>query len=217
LSKEVQPDTVTLDSLCSNIYSNFEAVTKVTVKLPELLQMAKDLLKDVTIRNAKPEDKDKRLNDGEGLYIIIKTNGAKWWRFDYTFAGKRKTLSVGVYPATGLGDARRKAETTRANVSNGIDPSDTRKEIKATQQLAADNESRLDAGLPILNSFEYVTREWLASTTHLVRDATHHKKTRRFEVHVFPTIGGMDINAIKSPDIFSLIKPLFNYSTIQRV
>ena len=40
----------------------------------------------------------------------IKPNGAKWWRFDNTFTGKRKTLSVGVYPATGLADARRKAE-----------------------------------------------------------------------------------------------------------
>ena len=53
--------------------------------------MAKELLKDVTIRTAKPLDKDYRLNDGEGLYVIIKTNGAKWWRFDYTFSGKRKT------------------------------------------------------------------------------------------------------------------------------
>ncbi len=62
--------------------------------------MAKDLLSDVTIRTAKPTNKDQRLNDGSGLYILIKPTGAKWWRFDYTFAGKRKTLSVGVYPNT---------------------------------------------------------------------------------------------------------------------
>jgi hypothetical protein len=78
--------------------------------------MAKELLQDVTIRNAKPKDKGQRLNDGGGLYMLIKTNGAKWWRFDYTFAGNRKTLSVGVYPATGLSDARRKSAEARANV-----------------------------------------------------------------------------------------------------
>ncbi|UOA07138.1 integrase arm-type DNA-binding domain-containing protein [Methylobacter sp. S3L5C] len=169
--------------------------------------MAKDLLKDVTIRNAKLEDKDKRLNDGEGLYILVKSNGAKWWRFDYTSANKRKTLSLGVYPATGLSDARVKA---REAIAKGIDPSDTRKEEKAIKQLATENIIRADAGLPILNSFEHITREWLASTTHLVREITHSKKIRRFEVHVFPVIGGMPINAVKSPDIFSLIKPLFN-------
>ena len=122
--------------------------------------MAKELLKDVTIRNAKATDKDYRLNDGDGLYIIIKTNGAKWWRFDYTFKSKRKTLSVGVYPTTGLADARRKTEEARNQVDNGTDPSNTRKEAKVAEQLAAENESRLNAGLTIINSFEHVAMEW---------------------------------------------------------
>ncbi|MFI3221722.1 MAG: hypothetical protein QX191_01675 [Methylococcaceae bacterium] len=47
--------------------------------------------------------------------------------------------------------------------------------------MASDNKNRLDAGLPILNSFEYVTREWLVVSVHLVRDITHNKKIRRFE------------------------------------
>ena len=68
--------------------------------------MAKELLKPITILNAKPADKDQRFNDGSGLCLLIKTNGAKWWRFNYTFEGKRKTLSLGVYPVTTLADAR---------------------------------------------------------------------------------------------------------------
>ena len=172
--------------------------------------MAKELLLDIIVRNAKPDDKDKRLNDGGGLYVLIKPNGAKWWRFDYSIESKRKTLSLGVYPVTGLADARRKVDEARKQISNGIDPSNTRKAVKAAQQLAAENESRLDAGLPILNSFEDIARKWLASIDHTVRDITHQKKIRRFEVHVFPFIGGMAINEIKSPAIFSLIKPLFS-------
>ncbi len=39
--------------------------------------MAKELLSDVTLRNAKPDIKDKRLNDGGGLYLLIKPTGAK--------------------------------------------------------------------------------------------------------------------------------------------
>jgi hypothetical protein len=75
--------------------------------------MAKELLTDVTIRNTKPTDKDQRLNDGGGLYVLVKPNGAKWWRFDYTIERKRKTLSVGVYPSTTLADARRKAKPSK--------------------------------------------------------------------------------------------------------
>ena len=51
--------------------------------------MAKDLLKPISVLNAKPTDKDQRLNDGGGLYLLVKTNGAKWWRFDYTFEGMK--------------------------------------------------------------------------------------------------------------------------------
>ncbi len=122
--------------------------------------MAKELLKDVTIRNKQPTDKDQRLNDGSGLYVLIKSNGAKWWRFDYTIQGKRKTLSLGVYPATGLADARRKAEEARNQVSNGINPSDTRKETKEENLLAAENEARILAGLTIINSFKHIACEW---------------------------------------------------------
>jgi hypothetical protein len=59
-------------------------------------------LSDVAVRNAKPSEKPTKLADGGGLYLLLKPNGAKWWRLDYRFAGKRKTLSMGVYPEVGL-------------------------------------------------------------------------------------------------------------------
>jgi integrase len=171
--------------------------------------MAKELLTDVTIRNTKPVNKDNRLNDGGGLYLLIKPNGAKWWRFDYSIEGKRKTLSLGVYPVVGLADARRKAEDARKQISNGIDPSDTRKETKAARQLATENQKRLNDGLPILNSVEYVAREWFASTAHTIASHTHQKKIRHFEKYVFPVIGDTAISEVKSPVIFSIVKALF--------
>jgi integrase len=177
--------------------------------------MAKELLKPVTVSNAKPGDKDKRLNDGNGLYLLIKPTGAKWWRFDYSIDSKRKTLSLGVYPATGLADARRKAEDARAKVAKGIDPSDTRKEAKAAKQIKAENQKRLDAGLPILNSFEHITRNWLASVEHTVINNTHQKKVGNFEKHVFPAIGHMAIHDIKSPHIFEIVKPLIEAGKLE--
>jgi integrase len=170
--------------------------------------MAKELLKPATVSNAKPAEKDKRLNDGNGLYLLIKTTGAKWWRLDYTIDSKRKTLSLGVYPATGLADARRKAEDARVKVANGIDPSAIRKETKAAKQIKAENQRRIDAGLPVLNSFEHVAREWLASIEHTVGETVHSNKVRRFELHAFPWIGRMEVAAVKSPDIYALLKPL---------
>ena len=88
--------------------------------------MAKDI-KDVTLRNIKPTDKDQRLNDGGGLYMLIKPNGAKWWRLDYTIEGKRKTLSLGVYPDVSLSLAREKRLDYRQQIAQGVDPSQRRK------------------------------------------------------------------------------------------
>jgi integrase len=177
--------------------------------------MAKELLKPATVSNAKPGDKDKRLNDGNSLYLLIKPTGAKWWRFDYSIDGKRKTLSLGVYPATGLADARRKAEEARAKVANGIDPSETRKEAKAAKQAEVENQKRIDAGLPMLNSFEHVVREWLASIEHTVTENTHYKKTRLFEMHAFPIIGRLGIGDIKSPRVFEIVKPLIEAGKLE--
>jgi integrase len=176
--------------------------------------MAKELLQDVTIRNAKPIDKDKRLNDGSGLYILIKPNGAKWWRFDYTFAGKRKTLSVGVYPATGLADARRKAAEARANVANGTDPSDTRKEIKAEQKLIAENESRLDAGLTIIDSFQHVAMEWGEKKVNGWDDKNNRSK-RMLERNIFPWLGSKPITAIVPKDILGCLRRVEDRGTIE--
>lgn len=62
-------------------------------------------LTDTAIRNGKPGEKASKLADAVGLYVLLNPNGSKWWRLDYRFGGKRKTLSMGVYPATGLKDA----------------------------------------------------------------------------------------------------------------
>lgn len=170
--------------------------------------MAKNLNKDTVYRAAKPKDKDYTINDGECLALLVKTNGSKLWRFIYRFGGKQNRLGFDSYPDTSLENARRKAEAAREQIANGIDPSATRKQEKADNQQAVEAQIRLDAGLPLINSFEYVTREWLASTAHTVRDITQQKKLRRFELYVFPAIGHKPIGEVKSPDVFAIVRTL---------
>lgn len=60
-------------------------------------------LADLALRRSKPKDKPYRMSDGHGLYVVVQTNGSKWWRFDYTVNGKRKTISLGVPVEPGRG------------------------------------------------------------------------------------------------------------------
>jgi hypothetical protein len=52
-------------------------------------------LTDVRVRNAKPDDKACKLQDGAGMYVLVTPGGAHYWRLDYRFAGKRRTIALG--------------------------------------------------------------------------------------------------------------------------
>jgi hypothetical protein len=62
-------------------------------------------LTDTAVRNAKKREKPAKLSDERGLHLLVSSVG-KYWRFDYRFAGKRKTLALGVYPDISLAIAQ---------------------------------------------------------------------------------------------------------------
>ena len=88
------------------------------------------------VKSAKPKDKQDKLTDGEGLYLLVMPNGSKYWRYDYRYQDKRKTLPLGVYPDVSLSDARDLHAEARRKVKNGIDPTHERKVAKLTKGMA---------------------------------------------------------------------------------
>ena len=91
-------------------------------------------LTDTTCKNTKPNaDKPRKLSDEKGLYLLINPNGSKYFRMDYRFGGKRKTLALGVYPQISLKQARDKRDEARSQLADGIDPSLKRKAEKNGQ------------------------------------------------------------------------------------
>jgi len=165
--------------------------------------MALNLNKDIVYKTAKPKEKDYTINDGGGLALLVKINGSKLWRFIYRFNGKQNRLGLGSYPDTTLENARRRAEEARQQIAEGIDPGEIRKQDKYAKQLARENEERQNEGLPILDSFADVTRQWLASIEHLTSATTHKKKTSRIERLAFQTLGDKPIKEVKSADVLS--------------
>src|SRR6185436_15275829 len=84
-------------------------------------------LTDTRIRNAKPKPKRYKLSDGGGMYLLVMPDGARYWRLNYRFAGKRRTLALGVYPVTTLSAARASREEAKRILAEGADPSAAKK------------------------------------------------------------------------------------------
>ena len=152
------------------------------------------MLKDITIRNAKPKDKMYRMFDGEGLYLEVLPTGGKYWRLKFRFAGKEKCLALGVYPEVGLADARERRAQARKVLAAGNDPGEAKREAK--RLLVQKHE----------NTFEVVAREW--HKNRLSKWTPEHAKKilKRLETHVFPKMGMRPIADITTAELLSVMR-----------
>ena len=150
------------------------------------------MLTPSAVQNAKPRSTPYKLRDERGMYLLVRPDGAAWWRFDYRRpgTGKRNTLSLGTYPDVSLKRAREKREDARRLVADGIDPGEKR---KAEAVAGAD-------------TFEAVARECLAKF-EVKRTAEHTARIcRSLERDVFPWIGNKQIAKLGAPDVLSVLR-----------
>ncbi len=179
-------------------------------------KMAININKDATYKASKPREKDYKISDGGGLALLVKTNGVKRWEFFYRMSdGRKNYLGFGEYPATTLENARRQAEEARRQIAEGIDPGEIRRQEKAAKQIAKQNQGRQKEGLPILDSFADISRQWLDSIAHLTSEKTHTKKTSRLERLAFPLLGDKPIKEIKSSEILTVLKPMIDKQQLE--
>jgi integrase len=134
-----------------------------------------------------------KYGDGGWLYLHV-TAAGKYWRMSYRFAGKQKTLALGVYPAVTLADARERRDKARKLLANEVDPSAAKRQNKAVQQLALEN------------SFSVVAAKWWESWKAARSDNHVAYVMRRLEADVFPAIGNRPVSEIEAPALVSMTK-----------
>ena len=147
-------------------------------------------LTDTFVKNVKHTGtaSGDKYTDGRAMYLLVNAVG-KYWRMNYRFADKRKTLALGVYPDVGLAKARARRDKAREQLADGIDPATAKREEKQAQADAA------------ANTFEAVARVWLTKTASKRAEVTQSRITTLLEKDVFPFIGTMPISIIKPRDV----------------
>lgn len=167
-------------------------------------------LTNTEVEKAKPQAKEYTLTDGYGLFLLILPSGIKSWRFNYArpITQKRTKISLGIYPAVSLAQARAKREEYRALLAQGIDP----QEHKEQEQKAAISK--------IENSLLFIAERWKAKKAQEVEALTLKKNWRRMEAYLFPIIGNMPVNEIVPKVAIEALEPLYNQGkgdTLRRV
>ena len=151
-------------------------------------------LTDTAARNAKPTEKQYKLTDSDGLYLLVKPNGTKLWRFKYYYLGKEKLLAVGAYPETTLAEAREKRIAARKLLANNADPSVHRQQERRLAEFTADN------------TFKAVATEWFE--THKPKWSADHaaRLWRRIEANILNKIGDRPIAEIEALELLDTIR-----------
>ena len=80
------------------------------------------MLTDARVRQVKSVRHQWKLFDSDGLYLLVMPSGGRYWRYNYRFNGKHKTLALGVFPDVSLDKARARHQRARAQLADGVDP-----------------------------------------------------------------------------------------------
>jgi integrase len=133
--------------------------------------------------------------DSGGLYLHVKEAG-KYWRMDYTYLGKRKTLALGVYPAVTLASARKRRDEARTLLAEGIDPSQAKQDDRRARIAAASQ------------TFEVVANQWLLKVAPTRSASTQEKVRGWLDKNVFPVLGKKPIADIKPRDVLLAVQKM---------
>lgn len=157
-------------------------------------------LNDTQIRAAKPLEKPYKITDGEGMHLLVHSNGSKYWRLSYRYAGKQKTLALGVYPETTLAVAREKRAQAKQLLAEGVDPSEKKKQDSLEEKSGT--------------SFEEVARAWHADNKKW--SESHRERVLQSLVsNIFPAIGKVNIKDLNTRDLLLPIRAVVDSGRLE--
>jgi integrase len=155
-------------------------------------------LSDKTCKAAKPKEKQYKLFDGGGLFLLIRTNGSKLWQMKYRFYNKEKTLSFGAYPIVTLADAKQAREEAKKLLAQKppVDP------------MAHKQKEQRDAILDTSNTFNAVSLEWLDVKGSDWTEKYKNKVIRNLEIHIYPDLSNRPIKDITPPELLACLRKI---------
>ena len=169
--------------------------------------MSTNRLTDATLkasfRSIAISGKDARLADGNGLALVLRSDGTGLWRYRFRWDGKQQTISCGKWPYVTLGQARVAREKMRSQLAAGENPSHTRRTAKR----------KVDAACEL--SFEFIALQWHASRRHRWTQKHQDQVLASLEGNVFPKLGVRLLTEISPRDVLSTLQPMLDRGALE--
>ena len=163
-------------------------------------------LTELSIKQAKPKEKQYKLTDGEGMYLRVYPNGSKYWQLQYWFDGKQKILSIGVWPDVSLINAREKRYEAKKKIKDGINPiEEKRKERQDTLDQA--HKVNLETQKQ-KTTFRLVAQEWYKRISQEWTEKHTKDVLRSLQNYVYPDFGERPISEITKQDVIANLRKL---------
>lgn len=150
-------------------------------------------LTDVKIRQVKAVDKALKLADAGGLYLEVKPNGSKLWRYRYRIDGRENLYAIGDYPSVSLSDARKARDDARDLIKRGQHPAHARQNERS-QQISAN-----------ALTFKAIAEEWIAKKRSRWAPYYLLQIQRGMKNDVYPRIGRLPIRSVTAADVLAIL------------
>jgi len=146
--------------------------------------------------------------DGNGLYLCVKPSGAKSWILRYMIGGKAREMGLGGYPVFGLADARKKRDSERKRVSEGVDPIATREAL----QVAGKREKAI--ALARGTTFNDCASRFLSAKSIEWSNLKHRKQWQAtLDTYAAPVFGELPVQVVDTDLVMKALTPLWTEKT----
>ena len=144
-------------------------------------------LTENSISKAQIFKKQYKIYDGDGMFLLIHPNGSKYWRMKYSFHGKSKLASFGVWPSVSLDEARERRRVAKQKIKKGIDPVEEKRKNKQLQQGQSTDKKKNDSAKSKESANE--SFQWFSLLTPQRKDKNIEASLRLLKLNVFDNAG----------------------------
>ena len=144
-------------------------------------------LTENSISKARIFKKQYKIYDGDGMFLLIHPNGSKYWRMKYSFHGKSKLASFGVWPSVSLDEARERRRVAKQKIKKGIDPVEEKRKNKQLQQRQSTDKKKNDSAKSKESANE--SFQWFSLLTPQRKGKKIEASLRLLKLNVFDNAG----------------------------